>query len=116
MSWERIAQVHGGSCAVFNPESKRLMIRCNTLAKPTRQQKEQIVTQVLKKFCENINELEWLKGWKGIYQFPKDRSRAIFNGKVLRKQCGSSLNLKKVTEKEKDEIINFILTYGNISF
>jgi len=116
MSWGKIAQVHGGNCAVFDPESKRLMIKCNTLAKPTRQQKEQIVIQVLKKFCKNINELEWFKGWKRIYQFPKDRSMAIFNGKTIKKQHGCSANLKKVTEKEKDEIINFVLTYGNISF
>jgi len=113
MSLVEITQVHGGGYAVFSPESKKIMVRHNTLAKPTAQQIDEIAVRILRRFCEDVRELEWLKGWKRVYQF-KDRSIAVFNGKKIKKQRGCSTNLKNITGKEKEEIINFILTYGNL--
>jgi len=113
MSLAEVAQVNNGY-AVFDRKSKKVMVRSISLKKPTTQQIDEIAIRVLRKFCEGLKELEEFKGWKRVYQFPKDRSIAIFNGKTIKKQCGCSPNLKRVTEKEKEEIITFILSYGNL--
>jgi len=114
MSLAEVAQVNNGY-AVFDRKSKKVMVRSTSLKKPTTQQIDQIAIRVLRKFCENINELEGLKGWKRVYQFD-NHDLAIFNGKTIKRQCGSSTKLKEVTEKEKERIIVFILYYGNIRF
>lgn len=113
MSWVKVAQVHNADCAVFNPESKKLMVRRNSLEKPTARQVDEIAIQILKKFCEGVRELEGLKGWKRVFQF-KDHELAIFNGKSIKKQNCHSPKLKKISRKEEEKIINFILSYSNI--